>query len=94
MKRAKRWRRWLTRQLDLPADVTMDLPRLTMVGHLHLYIENHKGLLVYSDTELRLRLTTGQLLAQGKNFVIKKMYHDELILEGQIEQVRYINETL
>ncbi|NGP43519.1 sporulation protein YqfC [Bacillaceae bacterium SIJ1] len=90
----KKWRKWATRYLDLPADVTLDLPRITMVGHLHLYIENHKGLLVYSEQELRLRLTQGQLLVEGKEFVIKSMFHDELVLEGIIENVRYIHETL
>ncbi|TXK90253.1 sporulation protein YqfC, partial [Parageobacillus sp. SY1] len=53
----KKWRqhmrRWLTDKLELPADIVMDLPRITMVGQIHIYIENHRGLLTFSDKELR-----------------------------------------
>ncbi|MED1674358.1 sporulation protein YqfC [Pallidibacillus thermolactis] len=93
---AKKWKqkiqRWLTKQLDLPEDVMMDFPRITMVGQLHIYIENHRGLLTFSDREVRVLLSQGQLLVKGEGFVIKTMWPEELILEGKIEQVLYINE--
>ncbi len=93
---AKKWKqkiqRWLTKQLDLPEDVMMDFPRITMVGQLHIYIENHRGLLTFSDREVRVLLSHGQLLVKGEGFVIKTMWPEELILEGKIEQVLYINE--
>ncbi len=37
----------------------------------YLYIENHRGLLVFSDKEVRLLLKHGQLLIKGQSFVIK-----------------------
>ncbi len=93
---SKNWRRkirrWLTQQLELPEDVMMDVPRITMVGQLHIYIENHKGLLSFSDMEFRVLLTHGQLLVKGEDFTIKAILPDELILEGKIHQVTYINE--
>lgn len=52
-------------------DVMMDLPRITMVGRLHIYIENHRGLLLFSENEVRLMLKQGQCIISGKNFVIK-----------------------
>ncbi|MDX8364187.1 sporulation protein YqfC [Cytobacillus sp. IB215665] len=85
-------RNWLTNKLELPADVTMDLPRITMIGQLHIYIENHRGLLSFSDDELRLLLKQGQLLVKGESFVIKMIQPEELLLEGKIEQVTYIND--
>nr|WP_250886444.1 sporulation protein YqfC [Bacillus sp. SM2101] len=85
-------RNWLTNKLELPADVTMDLPRITMIGQLHIYIENHRGLLSFSDDELRLLLKQGQLLIKGESFVIKMIQPEELLLEGKIEQVTYIND--
>jgi sporulation protein YqfC len=93
---AKKWRqkleRWITNQLDLPEDVMMDIPRITMVGQLHIYIENHKGLLTFSDKEIRILLSKGQLLVKGKAFVIKTILPEELLLEGKIEQVLYIDD--
>jgi hypothetical protein len=39
---AKRWgqrvKSWMTQTMDLPQDVMMDLPRITMIGQIHIYI--------------------------------------------------------
>lgn len=94
---AKKWgqrvRNWMAEKMDLPQDVMMDLPRITMVGQIHVYIENHRGLLVFTDKELRLLLKQGQLLIKGKYFVIKTILPEEILLEGKIEQVIYINDN-
>jgi len=68
----------------------MDLPRITMIGQLHIYIENHRGLLTFSDKEVRLLLKQGQLLIKGNAFVIKTILPEEIMLEGKIEHVQYI----
>ncbi|GMB07584.1 sporulation protein YqfC [Thermolongibacillus altinsuensis] len=92
----RRWkskmRNWLTNKMELPADVLMDLPRITMIGQIHIYIENHRGLLVFTDHELRLLLKQGQLLVKGEAFVIKTILPEEILLEGKIDQVVYLNE--
>lgn len=93
---AKKWghslRNWMNKNLELPQDVMMDLPRITMIGQIHIYVENHRGLLTFSDKELRLLLKQGQLLIKGKGFVIKTILPEEILLEGKIDQVLYINE--
>lgn len=93
---AKKWgqfiRKWMTANMELPQDVMMDLPRITMIGQIHIYIENHRGLIAFSDKELRLLLKQGQLLIKGKSFVIKTILPEEILLEGKIDQVTYISE--
>ncbi|WP_445490342.1 sporulation protein YqfC [Niallia sp. 03133] len=93
---AKKWghslRNWLAKNLELPQDVMMDLPRITMIGQIHIYIENHRGLIAFSDKELRLLLKQGQLLIKGKGFVIKTIMTEEILLEGKIDLVMYIND--
>jgi sporulation protein YqfC len=88
----QRFKRLLVKTMDLPQDVMMDLPRITIIGQIHIYIENHKGLLTFTDTEVRLLLKHGQLLIRGKAFVIKTILPEEIMLEGKIDQVNYINE--
>jgi sporulation protein YqfC len=94
---AKKWgglvRQWMAKKMDLPQDVMMDLPRITMIGQIHVYIENHRGLLTFTDKELRLLLKQGQLLIKGKSFVIKTILPEEILLEGKIDQVIYITEN-
>jgi len=94
---AKKWgqrvRNWMANKMDLPQDVMMDLPRITMIGQIHIYIENHRGLLAFTDKELRLLLKQGQLLIKGKTFVIKTILPEEILLEGKIDQVIYITDN-
>ncbi|WHY76173.1 sporulation protein YqfC [Neobacillus sp. WH10] len=94
---AKKWgqrvRNWMANKMDLPQDVMMDLPRITMIGQIHVYIENHRGLLAFTDKELRLLLKQGQLLIKGKTFVIKTILPEEILLEGKIDQVIYLTDN-
>jgi sporulation protein YqfC len=94
---AKKWagrvRNWMAKKMDLPQDVMMDLPRITMIGQIHIYIENHRGLLAFTDKELRLLLKQGQLLIKGKSFVIKTILPEEILLQGKIDQVIYITDN-
>ncbi|KMJ60174.1 sporulation protein YqfC [Bacillus sp. LL01] len=87
-----RMNNWITNNMELPADVMMDLPRITMIGQLHIYIENHRGLITFSDTEIRLLLKQGQLLVKGDSFVIRTILPEEILLEGKISQVMYLEE--
>ena len=32
----------------------MDLPRITLIGNLQLFVENHKGIIEYSDSRIRI----------------------------------------
>ncbi|MCA1056187.1 sporulation protein YqfC [Rossellomorea aquimaris] len=91
---AKNWvqqmRKWMTQTMDLPEDVMMDLPRVTMIGQIHIYIENHRGLLTFTDREVRLLLKQGQLLIRGEQFVIKMILPEEILLQGKIVDVTYL----
>lgn len=88
----KKVKQLMTKTMDLPQDVMMDLPRITMIGQLHIYIENHRGLLAFTDSEVRLMLKNGQLLIKGDAFVIKTILPEEIMLEGKIDKVYFINE--
>ncbi len=93
---AKNWvqqmRKWMTQTMDLPEDVMMDLPRVTMIGQIHIYIENHRGLLAFTDHEVRLLLKQGQLLIKGEQFVIKMILPEEILLQGKIVEVLYLDQ--
>ncbi len=93
---AKKWthrfRKWALEKMELPPDVMMDLPRVTIIGQLHIYIENHRGLLAFSDKEVRLLLKQGQILIKGNSFIIKTILPEEILLEGKINEVLYLKE--
>ena len=70
--------------LDMPEDVVYELPRMTMIGDRQLYIENHRGVLLFSDKQLRVQLNKGELEVTGSNLIIRTIWIDEIFVEGLI----------
>jgi len=75
--------------LDMPHDVVFDLPRLTAIGDRQLYIENHKGVIHFSDEQLRIALIKGELQVNGKSLVIRTIWTDEVFVEGVITGIQF-----
>ncbi|GGM31235.1 sporulation protein YqfC [Paraliobacillus quinghaiensis] len=90
----KKWQlqvgNWLTNHLKLPSDVLLELPRITTIGQFHAYIENHRGLILFTDTELQLKLTKGSLKIVGDHFVIKTLLPEEILVEGTIKEILFL----
>ncbi|SFL81320.1 sporulation protein YqfC [Gracilibacillus orientalis] len=78
-----------TRTFDLPSEVTLELPRITMIGSIHAYIENHQGLIIFSSTELLLKVHQGHVRITGDNFVLKTMIDKDILLEGNIKDITF-----
>ena len=86
-------KKWAAGVLDLPPDVVLDMPRITMIGPLQMYVENHRGVLLFNRDELRLLLSNkAQLLVKGENLVIRQILPEEVMLEGMIRQVKYLEQ--
>jgi len=78
-----------SRSFELPSEVTLKLLRITLIGSIHAYIENHYGLVIFSNEKLVLNVYQGRVHITGKNFVLKMMLEHEILLEGDIADVRY-----
>ncbi|MGM8214149.1 sporulation protein YqfC [Bacillaceae bacterium W0354] len=84
---------WLTDQFNLPEDIIFNYPRITLVGDLHLYIENHQGLLKFESNEIEVRHPNGTVIVHGQNMVIKNLLKKEIVIEGKIDNVK-INKSV
>jgi len=90
----KKWyqhiRPWFVKYTELPSDIIMELPKITIIGQVHIYIENHQGLITFTNKELKLNNHNGYIQILGSEFVIKMMYPKEILLEGTIEEVKFL----
>ncbi|MGG1553062.1 MULTISPECIES: sporulation protein YqfC [Paenibacillus] len=86
----RKWNQFTAKLLDLPQDVVQDLPRITMIGNVQLYVENHRGVLHFSSEYLKLELTKGTLEVTGKQLVIRAILSEEVFIEGIIDDVKYV----
>ncbi|MDI9475478.1 MAG: sporulation protein YqfC [Natronincolaceae bacterium] len=77
--------------LELPKDIILDLPKIIMIGNLQIYVENHKGILEYTDNRIRINTKSGILCIMGKNLMLKNIVIEEIIIVGEINQVEFID---
>lgn len=75
--------------LELPKDIMLDLPKVTLIGNLQLYIENHKGIVEYGNLRIRVNTNAGILRILGKNMVIKTIVTEEIIIVGEIDSIEF-----
>lgn len=73
--------------LDLPSDVMLDLPKFIMIGNQELLVENHRGIIEYSQNKIRVNSSIGQIMVTGENLMLKNLKADEILVEGQILRI-------
>ncbi|SEN56545.1 sporulation protein YqfC [Amphibacillus marinus] len=73
--------------IGMTMDMQIKLPRITMIGDLHVYIENHRGILRFTADEIELNVSGGTLLINGEELVIKMLLSEEILIEGMIRSI-------
>jgi len=84
------WRKGLAEVFDLPKDVIMNLPRLTIIGNLQIYLENHRGVIQYNENQIRLAVNNGELIIKGHRLQIRNLFSEEIYIDGEIEGIEYV----
>lgn len=86
----KATRRALTRALDIPGEILLDEPRFVLEGGHTLRCENHKGIVEYTQTLLRLRVEGGEVRVEGEALVLDECGCGLLEVRGNIRMVLLI----
>ncbi|MDI3534426.1 MAG: hypothetical protein PWQ82_791 [Thermosediminibacterales bacterium] len=74
--------------LELPKDVVLNLPKITLVGDVQLYIENHRGILEYNRERVKIKTNLGEIIISGSDLKIKTVMFEEIIVEGSIKGIQ------
>jgi len=74
--------------LELPLDVSLDLPRIVIVGELGVLIQNHRGLIQYSPDRIVVGVGEGQIVVTGESLKISEVNREDMIVRGRIKTVQ------
>ncbi|MGQ9779346.1 MAG: sporulation protein YqfC [Bacillota bacterium] len=77
--------------LDLPPEVVLALPKLTLVGDARLTLENHRGLIEYGPQIVRVSTDRGEIKIEGAALTIKSILKEEILLAGRIHAIYFID---
>lgn len=70
---------------DMPKEVALNLPKMTLIGNTDLHIENIKGVIEYTDDLVRINSTVGIIKLTGSAFKIMDISSEEVFVYGRIK---------
>ena len=74
---------------EIPQDIILDLPRITLLGNRQVLIENHKGIIEYNDALVRIKLSKGELIISGSEFTLGNLQEEQILVEGLVAGIKY-----
>ena len=75
--------------LEIPQEVSSNIPKVTITGFEQILIENYKTILEYQDFYIRLSTEIGILNINGFGLDLKEMTSDDLLITGKIDSIDF-----
>ena len=79
-----------TDTFDLPGEVLLDLPRLTVTGGQRVTVENHQGLMDYSQELIVVAGGRVTLKIIGDGLELRAMTAEALLITGHVFSVEFV----
>ena len=80
-----------TEMLELPKDLVLDRPKLTLIGNRDMMIENYKSVLEYDTGILRINTGTGVIRITGSDLSIREITSDDIVVSGMVRSVEFVD---
>lgn len=80
----------VTEVLELPKEIVLNMPKLTMLGNGDLIVENYKGILEYDEGVIRLNTTSGIIRVTGADIYIKEITMESIMIFGNIQALEFM----
>lgn len=80
----------ISEALELPGEITLNLPKIIMIGHSRMLIENHKGVIEFTPQKIRLNSGIGVIKIEGIDLNLKNIASDDIIVTGKIKTVSFM----
>lgn len=75
---------------ELPKEIVMDLPKITMIGNMQILVTNHKGIIEYTKEIIRINTNSGVIKITGSDMYLKTILSEEIIISGLIEKLEFL----
>ena len=80
----------VSEMFELPREITLNLPKISMIGTNQMLVENHKGIIEYTPQRIRVNSTSGVIRVQGTDMRLKNIAADDIMITGGIKQIEFV----
>lgn len=84
------WIERLAQRTDLQGEAFPGQPLVEIYCDRRLLIENHRGVVGYSDSEICVRVKYGLLRICGSCLELSKMSRQQLIITGKLQDIHIV----
>lgn len=79
----------LAQKLDLPKDVMLNMPKLTIIGNDEITIENHKGIILFERNIIKINTKIKPISIEGEDFEILYIGDATITISGKFKGITY-----
>jgi sporulation protein YqfC len=79
----------ITEKLEMPSEVILKYPKITVLGKEEITIENHKGITEFTEKTIIIKSVIGNIKILGYNFEILYISSNTVILSGKFLSISY-----
>lgn len=79
----------IAEKFDLPKDIVLNLPKITIIGNNEITIENHKGIILFERDIIKINTKVKVINIEGENFEILYIGDSTITISGRFKSVSY-----
>ena len=76
-------------KLDFPSDISLDLPKIIVIGNREITIENHKGIMAFENNMVKINSRIGPIIVKGEKFEILFIGETSMTINGIFKGISY-----
>lgn len=88
-KRSYKIREKISNTFELPKDIVLDVSKIIIIGTGQVTVENHKGIVEYSEELIRINTGNCIMKLSGKKLAIKTILQEEITITGEITNIEF-----
>ena len=88
----KNTRNKIERMLELPIEVTTNIPKVTITGFNQIMIENYTGIIEYEEYLVKINTSIGIIIIEGNKMNLNQINENDILISGEISKL-YLEST-
>jgi len=88
----KNTRNKIEKLLEIPIEVTTNIPKITLIGFNQLMIENYMGVIEYEEYLVKINSSIGIIIIEGNKMNLNQINENDVLISGVISKI-YLEST-
>ncbi len=84
-----RLKRKAVAMLELPKEIVLDLPLVSLVGNEEFNIENYKSIIEYTGASVKINTASGIISISGRGLCLKQITSERIKITGFFSKIEY-----